>query len=121
MASAQLNEDIIITMLGVAPTAENGNDLRTAALLVLMDAYDRKIEREAFFKTAQTAVQMCEMMGRLESTTGVKSSYAAGKLTAENLDTALEAITGFAEANRKSLLHDMSLLIQCPEDDDTKH
>ena len=52
MASAQLNEDIIITMLGVAPTAENGNDLRTAALLVLMDAYDRKIEREAFFNTA---------------------------------------------------------------------
>lgn len=108
-------------MLGVAPLAENGNDLRTAALLVIMDAFDHKVEREAFFKTAKTAVQMCEMMGRLESTTGVKSSYAAGKLTAENLDTALEAITGFAEANRKSLLHDMSLLIQCPEDDDTKH
>ena len=121
MASAQLNEDIIITMLGVAPTAENGNDLRTAALLVLLDAYDHKVTRPDFFKMAKTALQMNEMMGRLESIAGVHASFKNNLITDEKLAEAIGVITGHAEFCRKALINDMVLLMACPEDDDTKH
>ena len=119
MSSTLLNEDLLAGMLAVPPSAESGPDLRTAALLVLLDAYDRRVTREAFFKTAKTAVQLCEMLGRLESTTGINASFTKGTLSAEMLLEALTKITSFAETHRNSLAHDVTLFMQCPEDGET--
>jgi hypothetical protein len=121
MSSTLLNEDLILTLLGTAPSAEHGENLRTAAFLVLLDSYDRRVTRESFFDTAKNAMQLNEMMGRLESVTGVLSTFKANALSGEKMEAALETITGHVETCRKSLLHDMSLLIQCPNDGDTKH
>ena len=119
MSSTLLNEDLLADILTIESSAENGPDLRTASLMVLLDAYDRQVTREAFFKTAKTVVQLCEMMGRLESTTGINSSFTKGNLSAEMLLDALTKITSFAEVHRKSLAHDVSLFMQCPEDGET--
>ena len=116
-----LNEDLIVAMLGTMPVAEHGENLRTAALMVLLDAYDRRVTRDSFFDTAKNALQLNEMCGRLESITGVHSSLKANLLTGEKLQEAISVVTGHADTCRKSLLKDMSLLMQCPEDDDTKH
>ena len=121
MASTLLNEDLVIAMLGNAPSADHGEDLRTAALLVLLDAYDRKVDRPSFFDMAKTALQMNEMMGRLESITGVHTSFKNNLITGEKLTEAIGVITGHAEFCRKALIKDMALLMQCPEDADTKH
>ena len=121
MASTTLNEDLIVAMLGSAPSADHGEDLRTAALLVLLDAYDRKVTRPDFFNTAKTALQLNEMMGRLESISGVHSSFKANLITDEKLTEAIGVITGHAEFCRKALIKNMAVLMQCPEDNDTKH
>ena len=121
MSSTALNEDLVVAMLSASPAAEHGENLRTAALMVLLDAYDRHVTRDSFFDTAKNALQLNEMMGRLESITGVHSSLKANLLTAEKLQEAVSVVTGHADTCRKSLLKDMSLLMQCPEDDDTKH
>ena len=121
MASTLLNEDLLAGMLELPSSAEHGVDLRTAALLVLLDAYDRKVTREEFFATAKTAVQLCEMMGRLESVTGIHTSQKADTLTSAVLDEALTKITAFAETHRQALVRKVALLRQCPEDENTIH
>lgn len=121
MSSTMLNENLVVAMLGSAPSADHGEDLRTAALLVLLDAYDHKVTRPDFFKMAKTALQMNEMMGRLESIAGVHASFKNNLITDEKLAEAIGVITGHAEFCRKALINDMVLLMACPEDDDTKH
>ena len=119
MTSPLLNEDLVCSMLGTTPSAAEGNTLRTSALLVLMDSYDRKVVRDTFFETAKAALQLTEMMGRLESVSGVRASLAAGTLTDTKLDGSMGIITGHAETCRKNLIHAMALLIQCSDDEDT--
>ena len=116
MPSTTLNEPLIVGMLGTSPTAEHGENLRTAALMVLLDAYDRKVTRDSFFDTARNALQLNEMMGRIESISGIHASMGSNLLTAEKLQEAVSVVTGHADACRKSLLHDMALLMECPED-----
>ena len=106
-------------MLGTAPSAGEGETLRTSALLVLLGSYDRKVCRETFFETSKAALQMSEMMGRLESVSGIRTSLTNNLLTGEKLDEAIGVITGHAETCRKNLIKAMALLIQCPTDDDT--
>lgn len=53
MSSTMLNENLVVAMLGSAPSADHGEDLRTAALLVLLDAYDHKVTRPDFFQDGQ--------------------------------------------------------------------
>ena len=119
MAGTTLNEPLIVGMLNTAPAAEHGDTLRTAAFMVLLDAYDRKVTRTSFFDTARNALQLNEMMGRLESISDINASLTANLLTTEKLQEAIGTVTGHADACRKSLLHDMGLLMECPEDVDT--
>ena len=121
MASTTLNEDLIAAMLGTIPSSEHGETLRTAGLMVLLDAYDRKVTRESFFDTARNALQLNEMMGRLESISGVHASMKANLLTDEKLQEAVGVVAGHADTCRKSLIKDMTFLMSCSEDDDTKH
>ena len=121
MSSTMLNENLVVAMLGSAPSADHGEDLRTAALLVLLDAYDHKVTRPDFFKMAKTALQMNEMMGRLESITGISNSFKAEKLTIDKLEDALATVTGHAEVFRMTLIRKLGLMMQMPWDDDTKH
>ena len=116
MAGTTLNEELVVAMLGTVPAAEHGENLRTAALMVLLDAYDRKVTRESFFDTARNALQLNEMMGRLESISGVHSSYKANLITDEKLQAAIGVITGHADTCRKALIKDMALLMECAED-----
>ena len=118
MSSPLLNEDLICSMLGTLPTAAEGETLRTSSLLVLLDSYDRKVDRETFFETSKAALQLSEMCGRLESVSGIRASLAAGTLTDTKLDESLGIITGHAETCRKNLIKAMALLIQCPNDGD---
>ena len=119
MASPILNEALIASMLGTEPVAASAEYLRTAALMIIIDAYDRKIEREEFITAAKSAVQLIEMMGRLESVTGVHASFTSQHLTAERLEEAIRVLTSNAETNRVSLAHFMERLIQCSEDGQT--
>ena len=121
MSSTTLHEELIVAMLGTTPSSEHGENLRTAALMVLLDAYDRKVTRDSFFDTARHALQLNEMMGRLESISGVHASMKANLLTAEKLQEAVSVVTGHADTCRKSLIRDMALLMQCPEDEDAAH
>lgn len=121
MPTPVFNEDLIAQMLGAPPEAATGQQLRTAAFFMLLDAYDRKVDRETFSTVAKGAVQLTEMLGRLESTTGIYSTFNADKLTQQSFEDALAIITGHAEACRLSLVNQMALIIQCPWDADTKH
>ena len=121
MASPQLNEAMIAATLGAPPMQESGEPLRTAAFLTIVDAYDRKVDRDTFFETAQAACQLSEMMGRLESITGISNSFKAEKLTIDKLEDALATVTGHAEVFRMTLIRKIGLMMQMPWDDDTKH
>ena len=119
MPTPLFNEELISQMLGAPPAAETGQQLRTAAFFMLLDAYDRKVDRETFSEVAKNAVQLTEMMGRLESTTGLYSTFNAEKLTKQGFADALAIITGHAESCRLALVNQMSLIIQCPWSDET--
>jgi hypothetical protein len=62
-----------------------------------------------------------QMCGRLESISGIHASMKANLLTAEKLQEAVSVVTGHADTCRKSLIRDMALLMQCPEDEDAAH
>ena len=121
MATPFFNEDMIASMLDTAPSIEAGEQLRTASYITLLDAYDRKVDRNTFSEVAKQAVQLNEMMGRLESTTGIYATFKADKLTPEKLEEAMAIITGHAESCRHALVEKLALIMQCPWSDDSVH
>lgn len=121
MPSPQINEGMILGVLGVPLSVEAVAQLQTGAALSIIDGFDRQITRPNFIDTMNESLALYGAMGRLESVTTMLKMLKDNRLDAATLEKAVENLTNAAEHHRKELKDKMALVAQCPWDHDSKH
>jgi len=96
--------------------------LQSAAMMTLIDCYDRKVEREFFGNVAATCLALHTAMGRLH-TSSVLRAMAKEEQFKENpekeLDGAIKSLLNHASMRQKELNNMVHLLVQCPTGEDS--
>lgn len=97
--------------------------LQAGAQLSLIDAFDRGISRDAFIDILKDAMMLHTFTSRLSMVAHIKDEFerTGHGMNAEDFKTAMHAVTGECERHRTSLIKNVSLLVQCPLEDDTRH
>lgn len=121
MATPVLSEPAIMYALERKVCVEELDVIRTGALLALIDGHDRKVLREPYVDLAQAAQNLQNLTGRIYAYSYVLRMLQQKTLTEDKLTEILAALTATAEAQRHKLLTTMTLVVQCPYDDDTRH
>jgi hypothetical protein len=122
MASPLLNEQMIIETLSLPVSSDTADTLCVAAMLSVLDGYDRKMTRDEYGVIVDSTCKFHEMIGRmvivnlLRGLIGSIDPKASERLAQASLD-----LTAGAEMLRKQILSKMQLLIQCPWDEDKIH
>lgn len=121
MASAVYNEGMIMQNLSYPSDQQTTLAIRQAALLATMDAWDRDLKREAFGEIIGDAMPLQEALSRLEILYGVADLIASGKFELSYITNTIEENLQRAETHRHNLIKHMELVVQCPNDEDSKH
>lgn len=116
-----LDEAAIIAQLSVSAATDSTNEyLRTAAVLSIIDAHDRQINRNAYVQIVNRAVQMNERLRELEILCRLRLDLA--RQTPQAILAAVEGLQKVkfdqAEEWRKGLHEDMERLGACAWEDD---
>lgn len=116
------DEQMIIDCLSQPVSFEAIGPLQSAAMMALVDCYDRKVEREFFGNIAATALALHTAMGRLH-TTSVLRAMAKEEQFKDNpereIDGAIKSLTQHATLRQKELNQMIHLLVQCPTGEDS--
>lgn len=116
-----LDEGGILVGLDAISSPHNAERILGAAFLVLVDAFDREIEREAFVELANRVVAIHDLLGRLQIVNSMSRRFEENTLDKKMLDQAIQGITLRAEDFRRQLMSQMELVAQCPLKGDTRH
>lgn len=119
MTSALINEFKMVELLKMDARGEGATHLATGTLLVLLDAFDRKITRQAFVAMATAALTCNDNIGRVCAIQAILDGVEAnGKLTLMDLQLAKKDVDGYLAHSRAELQKAAYLLTQLPEDGD---
>jgi hypothetical protein len=122
MASPFLNEHMIIETLSLPVSSDTSESLCVAAMLAVLDGYDRKIKRDEYGIVVDAVCKFHEMIGRLVIVNLVRSLIGkTDPATCENLNKAASELQTGANLLRKQILSKMQVVAQCPWDEDTIH
>lgn len=122
MASPILNEQILLQQLNPdGPHEADADEMRTAFALTLMNAYDRKVEREFMWDLivqtfrAVTCLKQIEIVGHVEFQR-LKAAREKGETVeaGEDFKSLVRQLRGIQRR-----VHDKLVLVaQCPTDED---
>lgn len=123
----QFDEGMMLAYLELEPSFENIPALQSASMMAIIDAFDRKVERDFFGSISSTALSLHSAMGRIYTTTMLKRILATkmkdeaepAKLLDTELDEALKALITHATMRHKELKHMAHMLAQCPTEADS--
>lgn len=121
MTDPVLHEPTIMEALDCLPVAENTSRLQAAAMLSLLDAYDRNLTRENFVTLASAALALHTQMGKLYMIDSVRENDRAGVLDAEMLDTAVKGVRVMAIDAHAEVFGLMRRVVACPTSQDKVH
>jgi len=119
MPSPLLNEPEIMQALSRKVTMDDLDNIRLGVMLATIDGRDRKITREPFVDLVNSGFNLTCLLGRIYAYNYVKQLQMAGQL--DQLDELVSQLTVHAEAFKAKLCHQMELIAQCPQDEDSKH
>jgi hypothetical protein len=114
MADPFLNEQNILAALDVPASVGTVDRLQTAAMLAIVDGFDRKIQRDPFILLTASGLGLHTNMGRLHLINRVIELHKTQKLTPEKLTEADIELLAVCEAERIGLLNKSRLVSQCP-------
>lgn len=119
MTSALIKEEMMIEALSCTARAENETKLATGSLLMLLDAFDRKVTRDQFVAAATSALTCLDNIGRLCMVTAIADYVkSSGGLTRVDLETAKLTATGLLTHSTGEVLKMAQLLTQLSNDED---
>lgn len=120
MTSARVKEEIMIANLKMDARAENETAIATGCLLLLLDAFDRKVTRDQFLAAATAALQCNDNVGRVAALTAVAEFINSnGGMTRVHLEQARQDVKVFLQKSTAQCLAMAELLTQLSEDGDT--
>lgn len=107
-----MNEEHLLSMLDPDVPA-SVEEISLAAAMAVMDCFDRKVQREFFWDVLTKAGQMFTSVKQAEIIAAVQS----GKGETEPAPEMIQVVQQI-RALRRSLYEKMTLVAQCPTDDD---
>lgn len=110
-----LRQDILTHALAPAVAPEVAESLRTASMLTVLNAFDRKVERDFFIKVLANSLSLNETIRRLEVGWQIKGILGKPELNMQNVDNAIEFLHKKAEAHRKMVADCMDGMAQMPD------
>jgi hypothetical protein len=119
VADPILSELIVMASLDIPVSLQNIESLQSAALISVVDAFDRRIERESFCEIAAASLALHSYLARLNLAAAVESLLAKEVLTLKKVQDAAQSLTMDGEAARVALKRFMHLVIQCPTSHDS--
>src|SRR5882672_938498 len=114
MTDPVLHEPTIMDTLDCTPYPENTSRLQAAALLCLIDAYDRKLTRENFVTLASAALSLHTQIGKLFLIDSIRENDRIGMLDTAMLDKAARGCQGMTSGAHAELYGLMNKVVQCP-------
>ncbi len=121
MTDPVLHEETIMDTLDCLPVPENTGRLQAAALLSLLDAYDRKLTRENFVTLASAAMALHTQVGKLYMIDSVRENNLIGVLDTGMLDKATAGVRSMTEDAHTELFRLMRKVVSCPTSEDKVH
>jgi hypothetical protein len=113
-----LHEPTIMDTLDCRVDPGNASRLQTAALLSLIDAYDRRLTRENFLVLAEAALGMHTQIGKLYMMASVADNYNLGVLDDLMVERAVNGTSAMAVKAHDELYGLMKKVVMCPTSDD---
>ncbi len=117
--SPKLSEDMILDCLGVDTSVENIGAIQSGAIMSIVGAFDRKIDRSYFIMLCDAAMTLHGAMGRMHTLISMKKLESDNELDADKLDKAINGLAAHADQKRLQLKELMAAVAQCPTEQDT--
>jgi uncharacterized protein (DUF924 family) len=113
MTSALINEEMMMRNVQADARGDNATRLATGALLVLLDAFDRKVTRDAFVAFATTALTVNDNIGRSCAIQAIiDAAMEHTKLSLVDLQQAKADVDGYLASSTADLQKAAYLLTQ---------
>ncbi len=108
--------------LDCLPVPDNTSRLQAAALLSLLDAYDRRLTRDNFVTLASAALALHTQIGKLYLIDSVRENGLIGALDdGVLLSRATAGVRGLATDAHAELFKLMHKVVACPTSQDKVH
>jgi ABC-type transporter Mla MlaB component len=120
-ADPLVDEEFMVEALSTKVSPQTIARLQTGAMMLLIDAYDRKTTRMEFAQIADAAVKAYGQTAKLWLLTNIKEASDSGYLDADHIDEAQVALIAHV-ADLTHAARDLALLLkQCPLKEDKVH
>lgn len=116
-----VDEEFMIEALSTKVSPQTIARLQIGAMLLLVDAYDRKTTRMEFAQIADAAVKAYAQTAKLWLMTNIKEASDGGFLDADHIDEAQVALIAHVADLTHTARELACLLKQCPLKDDKVH
>jgi len=121
MVSPVLDEGQLVGTLAAPCDIKTAAYTRTASMLAIVNARDRKVTREFFAEVAVQSVTLNETMRRAECLANVLVDMDANVLTRERVVACIDQLVAKADGIRQVLYAHMTQVAQCAMDGDSFH
>lgn len=119
MPEFSLDDEMIVACLRDENTPISSNMLRSLCSLVLMAAWDRKVEREFFAELVDDVARMSVDIADIETLSNMRALVSAQRGNVNPIDKEVhKLIVGFS-AKRQKVADKMDLIAQCPGKNDS--
>jgi hypothetical protein len=119
MTSPRINEFKMLELLKMDARDEGATHLATGTLMVILDAYDRKVTRDAFVAIATAALTCNDNIGRVCAIQAILDAVAQhGKISALDLQIAKKDVDQYLAHSTGEVTKAANLLVQLPKDED---
>jgi uncharacterized protein (DUF1786 family) len=109
----------MVAALKLDARGDNATKLATGALLVILDAYDRKVTRQAFVAMATAALTVNDNIGRVCAMQAILDAVDQnGRLSLMDIQLAKADVDSYLKHSTEELQKAAYLLTQLPEDGD---
>lgn len=108
-------------LLDCRTEAANATRLQTAAMMCVVDAYDRKLQREHFALLVDAAMALHTQVGKMFMMVSVQDNYRQGNLDGGVIDRAVKGIEGLTLKAHDDLIGLMGKVVSCPTSQDKVH
>lgn len=120
-ADPLIDEEFMVEALAVTVSPQTIARLQTGAMLLLIDAYDRKTTRMEFAQIADCAVKTYAQAAKLWLMSSIKEASDQGYLDAPHVDEAYEALI-YSVTDMTHNAHELATILkQCPLKEDKVH
>jgi hypothetical protein len=121
MADPHIDEDLMVDLIATNLAPDTVRRLMAGAIMLLLDAYDRKVTRDNFCQIASGAVALHSYAAQYGCIVLARALSRSGDLTEQKLTDSVETLRRLTEDGAEASIIHARNLRECPWSDDAVH